>query len=119
MIRDDNQTIFNITINSTLRKMYVNYFCNNTNNKARQEMPCFLEIDAKNFHSQNSTKANFMALKIYRNTLDIFINEPKTISGKVNINTMSLVYDLGTYLVNNSKMINYFIGDDLSGIFVR
>jgi hypothetical protein len=115
MIRDDNQTIFNITIHSTLRKMYVNYYCNNTNNKARQEIPCFLELDAVSLFSQNSTKANYLALKIYKNTLEIFLNQPKNINEKVNINAITLNYNLGSFLVNNSKIINYFIGNDLSG----
>ena len=61
MFRDNDQTILNITINSSLKKIYLSYFCNNTNNKAKLEVLCILEMGTNNLVSD---EANYLALKV-------------------------------------------------------
>ena len=50
--------------------------------------------------------------KIYKNKLNLFINEP-TFLGKIPSNEIILDFDLGSYIVSNRKNLNFFVGTDL------
>lgn len=64
LVRDDNRTVFMVTVRSSTKKLYINYFCSTSNlNKNQTALSlCFLEINATNLGSIESP--NFMSLKV-------------------------------------------------------
>jgi hypothetical protein len=77
-----------------------------------------MEIDAYNI--LNGTEdSNFLCVKISKNIMNIFINEPNELNEIPKLGNIDLKFDLGTYIVNNSKDINFLIGSRLNGNFLN
>jgi len=47
--------------------------------------------------------------------MDFFINEPKDVNGVPFASNIPAKFDLGSFMVRNSRNINFFVGIDLSG----
>ena len=75
-----------------------------------------MEINAYNL--LNGTEdSNFLCVKIAKNNMTIFINEPNELNELPKFGIFDLKFDLGTFIVNNSKNINFLIGSRLNGNF--
>jgi hypothetical protein len=75
---------------------------------------CYLETNtAELFNS--SEKSNFLCIKIYKNIMNIFINEPRELNQLPNLGNIDLKFNLGSYIINNSKDLNFFIGRSSNG----
>ena len=47
--------------------------------------------------------------------MDVFINEPTDVNGVPFLSNIHAKFDLGSFIVRNSRNINFFVGIDLSG----
>ena len=114
LIKDDQTPIFSLTIHSTNKKLYIKYFC-----LLKSSLYPFKEIERECFEQINlsnlATKENFFAIRIHQSSLDLFINEPKSLESNLTVPSINLSFDLGSYIVNNSQRINFLIGADLKG----
>jgi hypothetical protein len=76
-----------------------------------------MEINAYNL--LNGTEdSNFLCVKISKNIMSIFINEPNELNEIPKLGNIDLKFDLGAFIVNNSKNINFLIGSRLNGKYV-
>lgn len=114
ILQDDNSAVFTLTVQAQSRKIYINYICYIKSElypfvEIRKE--CFIELDAKSL----KIKENFLALRIYKKSIDLFVNEPNDFFEILSFPSIDLNYDLGSYLVNNSKKLNFLVGTNFDG----
>ncbi|CAF0916506.1 unnamed protein product, partial [Brachionus calyciflorus] len=112
IIQDDNSTIFTMTVQTISKKIYITHICYKKAslypNKDVKEN-CFMEFELKSL----KLKDNFIALRIYKKSMDIFCNEPNDFNENLGLSSIDLNYDLGSYFKNNSKKLNFLVGTDL------
>jgi len=134
LVRDDNQTVLILNIKSSIKKIYLNYFCASPDQNTNQTgfKLCYVELDATKLHT-NVNSSNFLALKvcysskftitkieflieiffkIYKNVFNLFINEPTKLQNIPAIE-FNLTFDLGTYITSNKNKLNYYVGNDI------
>jgi hypothetical protein len=80
LVRDDNQTVLILNIKSSIKKIYLNYFCASPdqNNNQTSFKLCYVELDAVKLHTNVNT-SNFLALKVcyysnlpYKNRVKVY-----------------------------------------------
>ena len=57
--------------------------------------------------------------KIYKNNLNLFINEPIGLNSTLSINTINLNFDLGSFIAKSIDKCNFYISRDLKGILAK
>lgn len=63
MVRDDNQTVLILNIKSSIKKIYLNYFCPDQNLNQKDVKLCYVEINATRLQT-NVNSSNFLAMKV-------------------------------------------------------
>ena len=108
----NNKTVIQITLNTSFQKLYIEYFCGINNSK---DTLCYKEIDTKGLFFTKLNQSNFLAFKIYANTLTFFINAPKSDSEIPKLDPIELNFNLGLLIENNKQFLNFYVSKNLLG----
>ncbi|RNA01582.1 atlastin-like isoform X2 [Brachionus plicatilis] len=114
LVQDDNSPILSLTIQTITKKVYIKYFCLLKSDLfpfKKIEKECFEEVSLPKL----AKKENFFALRIHQKSLDLFVNEPSDFDQDLSVASIDLAYELGSYIVNKSEEINFFVGIDFRG----
>jgi len=110
-------TVLHITVSTSEQRVYLEYYCGISNSPLQSQF-CSIEINTKQhfFNSPDSNNPNFLAFKIYKNQLELFINGPGSLNESPTIPIVYLNYDLGSFIINSIQPGKFFISQHLSGL---
>ena len=124
---ENDTSVFSLKVNVNQELVIIDYFCQQEVKLVQLSANFEFETDD---HEQNSCQlvvkssrffkkgANYLGIKVYKNQLDLFINQPNFLGEELEFETMDIGYDFYNYLSSNAKQTRFFVGRDLNGKYL-